>query len=68
MEDAVGVLVAEDLGSTEPCKIYFFAQTGRVLLKRLKSLRNDTIVQREREYADRLGQLSRRAGSADLFK
>jgi chemotaxis protein CheD len=60
-------VVAEDLGSDEPCKIYFFAQTGRVLLKRLKSLRNDTIVKRERDYAERLGQISGGAGSADLF-
>jgi chemotaxis protein CheD len=61
-------VVAEDLGHEEPCKIYFFAQTGRVLLKRLKSLRNDTIVQRERDYAERLERISGRAGSADLFK
>jgi chemotaxis protein CheD len=60
-------VLAEDLRSTEPCKIYFFAQTGRVLLKRLKSLRNDTIVKRERDYAERLGQISG-GGSADLFK
>ena len=61
-------VLAEDLGHEEPCKIYFFAQTGRVLLKRLKSLRNDTIVQRERDYAQRLERLSGRAGAADLFK
>ena len=60
-------VLAEDLGSDEPCKIYFFAQTGRVLLKRLKSLRNDTIAKRERDYADRLGQISG-GGAADLFK
>jgi chemotaxis protein CheD len=60
-------VLANDLGHDEPCKIYFFAQTGRVLLKRLKSLRNDTIVQRERDYAERLGQISG-GGSADLFK
>jgi chemotaxis protein CheD len=59
-------VLAEDLGSDEPCKIYFFAQTGRVLLKRLKSLRNDTIVKRERDYAKRLDSISR-GGSADLF-
>jgi chemotaxis protein CheD len=60
-------VLAEDLGSEEPCKIYFFAQTGRVLLKRLKSLRNDTIVKREQDYANRLGQISG-GGAADLFK
>jgi chemotaxis protein CheD len=61
-------VVAEDLGSDEPCKIYFFTQTGRVLLKRLKSLRNDTIIKRERAYAEKLGKISGGAGSADLFK
>jgi chemotaxis protein CheD len=60
-------LLAEDLGHEEPCKIYYFAQTGRVLLKRLKSLRNDTIVQRERDYAAKLDKISR-GGAADLFK
>jgi chemotaxis protein CheD len=60
-------VLAEDLGSDEPCKIYFFAQTGRVLLKRLKTLRNDTIVKRERDYANRLGQISG-GGAADLFR
>ena len=57
-------IVAEDLGSEEPCKIYFFTQTGRVLLKRLKSLRNDTIVERERAYAEKLDKLSGGTGSA----
>jgi chemotaxis protein CheD len=61
-------VVAEDLGNDEPCKIYFFPQTGRVMLKRLKSLRNDTIIERERDYARRLEKLSGGAGSADLFK
>lgn len=60
-------VLAEDLGHNEPCKIYYFAQTGRVLLKRLRSLRNDTIVQRERDYAEKLGTLSR-GSAADLFK
>ena len=60
-------LLAEDLGHNEPCKIYYFAQSGRVLLKRLRSLRNDTIVQRERDYAEKLGTLAR-GSAADLFK
>jgi chemotaxis protein CheD len=60
-------VLAEDLGHDEPCKIYYFAQTGRVLLKRLKSLRNDTIVQRERDYAAKLDKISG-GGAADLFK
>jgi len=60
-------VLAEDLGSNDPCKIYFFAQTGRVLLKRLKTLRNDTIVKRERDYARRLEAISR-GGTADIFR
>jgi chemotaxis protein CheD len=60
-------VLAEDLGHDEPGKIYYFAQSGRVLLKRLKSLRNDTIVQRERDYAAKLDKISS-GGAADLFK
>src|SRR5258708_23544702 len=61
-------VVAEDLGSEEPCKTYFFPRTGRVRLKRLKSLRNDTIAPRDRDYAEKLDKISGAAGSADLFK
>ena len=47
-------LVASDLLGVYPRKVYFFPKTGRVLVRRLKSVNNDTIAQRERDYASRL--------------
>ena len=60
-------VVAEDLGNQHPSKVYFFPSTGRVLVKRLKSLKNDTILTREQIYAQRLERLPV-SGAADLFK
>jgi len=60
-------ILAEDLGKPYPRKVYFFPSSGRVLVKQLKSLRNDTIFTREQSYARRLEQLPV-SGDADLFK
>ena len=59
-------IVARDLGRDEASKVYFFPRSGRVLLKRLKSLRNDTVMMREKIYAERLDTLVK-AKPADLF-
>ena len=59
-------VLARDLGRHEASKVYFFPRTGRVLVKRLKSLRNDTVLTRERDYAERLDELAK-GGAADLF-
>jgi chemotaxis protein CheD len=45
---------AQDLLDVHPRKIYLFPASGRVLVKRLVRMHNDTVVRREREYADRL--------------
>ena len=49
-----------------PRKVYFFPQTGKVLVKKLKQLNNYTLVKREQAYATQL-QGSRVAGDVDLF-
>ena len=59
-------IVAQDLGRTEASKVYFFPRSGRVLLKRLKQLPNDTVMRRERLYAEKLHTLVK-AKPADLF-
>ncbi len=43
-------LISEDVGDLFPRKIVYYPVTGRVLVKKLKQLRNDTIVRRERDY------------------
>ena len=58
--------VAEDLNDIHPRKVYFFPRTGKVLVKKLKQLNNNTLVNREQDYASRL-QNGDVTGSVDLF-
>ncbi|MCU0841716.1 MAG: chemoreceptor glutamine deamidase CheD [Thiobacillaceae bacterium] len=59
-------LVAHDLLGFHPRKVYYFPTTGRILVKKLKSVHNNTIIEREREYGSRLST-SRIAGEVELF-
>ena len=43
-------LLSQDLGSNYPRKVLFDPLTGKVLMKRLKAIHNDTIVVREKDY------------------
>lgn len=47
-------IIAEDLNDIYPRKVYFFPKTGKVLVRKIKELRNDTLAVREIEYASRL--------------
>lgn len=60
-------IAAQDLLDVYARKVYYFPRTGRVLLKKLRTLRNDTIQQREREYNERLTN-SRIDGEVELFR
>jgi len=59
-------VVAEDLEDVYPRKVYFFPRTGRVLVKKLRRLNNNTIANREQDYANRLKR-EPVSGSVDLF-
>lgn len=59
-------LVAEDLNDVHPRKVYFFPRSGKVLVKKLKQLNNNTLVNREQDYAQRL-LASRVGGAVELF-
>ncbi|MFP4244570.1 MAG: chemoreceptor glutamine deamidase CheD [Ectothiorhodospira sp.] len=59
-------VVARDLLGNHPRKIYFFPSTGRVLVKKLRALHNDTIIQREMSYSRKLRQAPM-AGEVELF-
>lgn len=59
-------VLAKDLIDVYPRKIYFFPHSGRVLVKKLKTLHNDTILEREQEYRRRLSR-DKLAGDVDLF-
>jgi len=58
-------VVAQDLYDVCPRKVYFFPGTGKVLVKRLEVLRNDTLERREREYRSRLQHSQ--AGEVEIF-
>jgi len=44
-------LEASDLGLIFPRKVNFYPHTGKAMVKRLRTLHNDTIEQREKQYA-----------------
>jgi chemotaxis protein CheD len=58
---------AKDLKGDSARKIYFFPQSGRVLVKNLRNLHNDTILARESTYRTRL-QRANLAGDVEMFK
>ena len=47
-------VLAEDLLDVHPRKVYFFPASGRVLVKKLVRVHNETIAARERAYAESL--------------
>lgn len=58
-------IVAEDLNDIHPRKVYYFPRSGKVLVKKLRQLNNNTLVNREQDYANRLsGGVS---GDVELF-
>jgi len=59
-------VVSEDLGGPYPRKVVYFPATGRALVKRLRSLQNDTITRREQRYSHILDEQPVK-GEVDLF-
>ena len=47
-------LAKSDLGDVFPRKVYYFTDSGRVLMKKLERVKNRTIVDRETEYQHRI--------------
>lgn len=59
-------LLAEDVGDRYPRKVAYFPKTGRVRVKRLKAMHNDTVVTRENRYLREL-QSQPVSGEIELF-
>lgn len=64
-EEGIRIL-SEDLLDIYPRKVYYFPKTGRVLVKKLKTMHNDTLVRREEAYASKL-KVADVGGEVDLF-
>lgn len=60
-------VVSQDLFGREPRKIWYFPDTGRVMLRRLRITRNDTIIRREVDYSRRLARQPETGGDVELF-
>lgn len=59
-------VVAKDLLDSYPRKIYFFPNQGRVLVRKLHRVHNDTLFNREREYRARI-EHAKVEGDIELF-
>lgn len=59
-------IMVDDLLDRYPRKVYFFPETGKVLVKKLKKLNNDTIFEREQAYELRL-RAEPMVGQVELF-
>ena len=59
-------VAAQDLLDIYPRKVYYFPSTGLVRVKKLRSVHNDTIINRETEYKARL-HYSKLEGDVELF-
>ena len=59
-------VVAKDLLDSYPRKVYYFPHTGKVLVKKLHRVHNETLFSRERDYKDRLAG-SKVEGDVELF-
>ena len=59
-------LTAEDLGDVYPRKVLFFPASGKVRVKKLRSMHNNTIIERENNYSQRIKK-EPVTGAIDLF-
>jgi len=59
-------VAAQDLLDLYPRKVYYWPATGRVMVRKLKTVHNNTIVEREKDYGQRL-QSEPIAGDVELF-
>ncbi len=60
-------VAAQSLLDIHPRKVYYFPRTGRALVRNLKSVHNNTIVEREREYESHL-DYAKVSGEVELFR
>ena len=57
---------SSDLGDNCPRKVLYFSDTGKVKMKRLRSIHNNTIREREQEYAQSI-EKEPSSGDVELF-
>ena len=60
-------MVAEDVGGDLPRRMAYFPATGKVMVKKLRNIRNETIVRQESSYLAELRQETTAGGDVELF-
>lgn len=60
-------LISENVGDIYPRKVLYDPKTGKVKMKKLRSLHNDTIISRETDYSKVLIDTPEETGDIDLF-
>jgi len=58
---------ARDIGGNNARKVYLFVESGRVLVKEIYQLKNDTVIDRERAYAVEMAHRRIVGGEVELF-
>lgn len=59
-------VASQDLMGLYPRKVYYFPASGRVMVRKLKTVHNNTIIEREQDYGQRLKSASI-SGDVELF-
>ena len=59
-------IAARDLIDIYPRKVYYFPKTGKVMVKKLRTVHNNTIFEREKDYGSRLKKTCG-GGEVELF-
>jgi chemotaxis protein CheD len=59
-------ILAHDLGEVHPRKVMYYPDSGRMRVKRLESMHNQTLIQREESYRHEL-EVQPDAGEIELF-
>lgn len=59
-------ILSKDLGDVYPRKVLYFPDSGRLLVKRLRSLHNETLLEREKSYQQEL-EVQPDSGGVELF-
>lgn len=60
-------VTAQDLGGNNPRKVLYYPLTGKVRVKKIKELHNDTIIKRETEFMHNLEKPEAVTGEIELF-
>ncbi len=60
-------LLAQDVGGLYPRKVQYYPETGRAFSKKLLRTRNETLVEREKNYLHELEDEAIEGGEVDLF-